>query len=95
MKVSVEMLLVVVAAFSLPNLFYRAEFNIPVLIFAALLWQRRVSTAAHLIVLSWIVELYRLIYLAVTDDKDLNDQKKPFLMVMTILAFVLKVTVPI
>lgn len=55
MKVTVEVLLIIVAAFSLPNLFYRAEFNIPILVFAALLWQRRVSTAAHLIVLSWLV----------------------------------------
>lgn len=95
MKVTVEMLLIIVAAFSLPNFFYRAEFNIPILIFAALLWQRRVSTAAHLIVLSWLVELYRLIYLAVTDDKDLSEQKKPFLLTLTILAFVLKVPLKI
>lgn len=38
MKVTVELMLIVVAAFSLPNLFHRAEFNIPILVFAALLW---------------------------------------------------------
>jgi hypothetical protein len=68
---SVEIILVLLAVVSLPNLFYRAEFNIPILLFAAAVWQKRVSTCAHLIVLSWAVELYRLINLLVTDDKDL------------------------
>ncbi len=93
MKVTVELMLIVVAAFSLPNLFHRAEFNIPVLVFAALLWQRRASTAAHLIVLSWLVEFCRLLFLAITDDEDFVSQKKPALMTFTILAFILKVTV--
>lgn len=93
MKVTVELMLVVVAAFSLPNLFHRAEFNIPLLVFAALLWQRRVSTAAYLIVISWAVEFFRLLFLAITDDTDYSSQKKPALMTFTILAFILKVTV--
>ena len=90
--VSVEIMLVLLAVVSLPNLFYRAEFNIPILLYAAAVWQKRVGTCAHLIALSWAVELYRLIYLVVTDEKDLEPQKQPFLMVSTILAFVLKVT---
>mgnify|MGYP000983092343 FL=1 len=89
--VSVETILVLVAAVSLPNLFYRAEFNVPILLFAAVVWQKRPETSAHLIVLSWGVELYRLAHLLITDDVDLEPQKKPFLLVITILAFVLKV----
>lgn len=84
-------MLLVLAAISLPNLFYRAEFNIPILIFAAAVWNHRISTAAHLIVLSFIVELYRLINLAITNDKDLEPQKKTLFMTLTIIAFVLKV----
>ena len=86
-----EILLIVLALISVPNLFYRAEFNIPILLFAAVIWRSRLGTAAHLIVLSWPVELYRLIYLAITEDKDLEPQKKVVLMVLTILAFVGKV----
>jgi hypothetical protein len=52
---SVEIILVLLAAVSLPNLFYRAEFNIPILLFAAALWQKRQSTSAHLIILSFLV----------------------------------------
>lgn len=68
---SVEIMLLLLAVVSLPNLFYRAEFNIPILLYAAAMWQKRVSTCAHLILLSWAVELYRLIYLLITNDKDL------------------------
>lgn len=89
--VRAEILLIVLALISVPNLFYRAEFNIPILLFAAAVWRTRLATAAHLLMLSWPVELYRLIYLAGTDDVDLQPQKKAVLLVLTIVGFVGKV----
>lgn len=88
---SVEGALLAIAFISLPNLFYRAEFNVPLLLFAAVCWGNRVSTCAYLILLSWGVDIYRVLTLVAYDDPHLDPQRKPLLLASTIVAFVLKV----
>lgn len=88
---SVEAALLAIAFISLPNLFYRAEFNVPILLFAAACWRNRVSTCAYLIVVSWGVDLYRVLTLLAYDDPHLDPQRKPLLLISTVAAFVLKV----
>lgn len=88
---SVEIAFIVIAFISLPNLFYRAEFNVPLLLFAAVCWRNRVSTCAYLIVISWAIDFYRLITLVAYDDAHLDPQRKPLLLISTIAAFTLKV----
>ena len=65
---SVEIALVAIAFISLPNLFYRAEYNVPLLLFSAVSWNIRVSTCAYLLIISWGVDLYRVLTLLVYDD---------------------------
>jgi hypothetical protein len=90
---SVEAALLAIAFVSLPNLFYRAEFNVPLLLFAAACWQKRVSTCAYLIVVSWCIDLYRILTLLVYDDPHLDSQRQPLLIVSTLTAFLLKVPI--
>ena len=92
---SVELAFIAIAFISLPNLFYRAEFNVPLLLFAAASWQTRISTSAYLLVLSWAIDLYRIITLLAYDDRHLDPQRKPLLLISTISVFILKVTVEI
>ena len=54
-EVTTELMLLVLAALCLPNLFYRATFNIPVLVFASLIWQKNNSLASQLLIISWII----------------------------------------
>jgi hypothetical protein len=91
---SVEAALLAIAFVSLPNLFYRAEFNVPLLLFAAACWRTRLSTCAYLIVFSWGVDLYRVLTLLVYDDPHLDEQRKPLLLISTLAAFLLKVPLP-
>lgn len=91
---SVEAALLAIAFISLPNLFYRAEFNVPLLLFAAASWRTRVSTCAYLIIISWGVDLYRIVTLVAYEDTHLDPQRKPILLISTIAAFVLKVIHP-
>ena len=65
---SVEIALVAIAFVSLPNLFYRGEYNVPLLLFSAVSWNTRVSTCAYLLVISWGIDLYRVLTLLVYDD---------------------------
>lgn len=88
---SVEIAFVAIAFISLPNLFYRAEFNVPLLLFAAVCWKNYTSSTAYLLILSWAIELYRLLTLLVYDDPHLEPQRKPLLLASTIAAFLLKV----
>lgn len=89
---SVEAALLVIAFISMPNLFHRAEFNVPLLLFAAVSWRNRMSTCAYLIVISWGIDLYRIVTLVGYEDEHLAAQRKPILLVSTIACFVLKVT---
>lgn len=88
---SVEAALLVIAFISLPNLFHRAELNVPLLLFAAASWRTRVSTCAYLIVVSWGIDLYRIVTLVGYEDAHLDPQRKPILLASTITVFVLKV----
>lgn len=88
---SVEIAFIAIAFISLPNLFYRAEFNVPLLLFAAVCWQNYTSSTAYLLIISWVLELYRLLTLLVYDDRHLDEQRKPLLLISTITAFVMKV----
>lgn len=65
---SVEAALLVIAFISLPNLFHRAEFNVPLLLFAAVSWRNRMSTCAYLIIISWGIDLYRIVTLVSYED---------------------------
>ena len=88
---SVEIMLVVLAALCLPNLFYRATFNIPILIFAAVIWTSQSTLAAQLLIISWVIELYQLLDILISSNQFVNPQKNPVLLTFTILVFVLKV----
>lgn len=65
---SVEASLLIIAFISLPNLFFRAEFNVPLLLFAAACWRVRVSTCSYLIAISWCIDIYRILTLLAYDD---------------------------
>ena len=86
-------MLVILALLCLPNLFYRATFNIPFLLFAVIMWSRNKSLASQLIVVSLFVELYQLLDILITNNHFVNPQKNPVLLTFTILVFVLKVAV--
>ena len=88
---SVELLLVILAALCLPNLFYRATFNIPILLFAAITWKTNNSLASQIIIISWIIEFYQLLDILISNNKFVSPQKNPVLLSFTILVFVLKV----
>jgi len=64
----VEAAFLIIIVVSLPNLIYRAEFNVPLLLFAAATWRNYTSTSAYLLVFSWALDLYRMITLLVLDD---------------------------
>jgi hypothetical protein len=87
----VETAFLIIVVVSLPNLVYRAEFNVPLLLFAATAWKNYTSTSAYLLVFSWALDLYRVITLLVLDDPHLASQQKPILIVSTIITFILKV----
>jgi hypothetical protein len=91
---SVEVAFLAIAFISLPNLFYRAEFNVPLMLFAATCWSTRISTCAYLIVISWAIDLYRILTLVAYDDQHLDPQRKPLLLISTFAAFALKVSSP-
>ena len=86
-------MLVGLAALCLPNLFYRATFNIPLLIFIAIIWKSNNSLASQLLIISWGIEFYQLLDILVQNNKFVNPQKNPVLLSFTILVFVLKVVV--
>lgn len=88
------MVCVAIALISLPNLFHRAEFDVPLLLFAAAIWQRAKSTCCYLVLFSILMSLYRVILLVPTYDEELAEQRKPLFLVCTILAFVCKVHSP-
>ena len=90
---TVEIVFLAIAFISLPNLFYRAEFNVPLLLFAAVCWQKHIASSAYLLVISWAIELYRVVTLLAYDDPHLDPQRKPLLLISTLLAFVLKVLI--
>ena len=94
-KVSTEVMLIVLALLCLPNLFYRATFNIPFLLFAVIMWPRNKSLASQLIVVSLVIEFYQLLDILVTNNHFVNPQKNPVLLSFTILVFVLKVNLSI
>lgn len=64
----------------------------PLLLFAAATWRLRVSTCAYLIAFSLCVDVYRVLTLVAYDDAHLEEQRKPLLLMSTLLAFLLKVT---
>ena len=90
--VSTEVMLLVLAALTFPNLLYRATFNIPILLFLAIIWKHKTSLAAQLLVISWVIELYQLLDIVIANNRYVNPQKNWFLLTLTILVFILKVT---
>jgi hypothetical protein len=91
---SVEVMLLGLALLCLPNLFYRATFNIPLLCFVALIWKTRHTLASQLLVVSWLIELYQLLDILVNNNLYILPQKLPVLLAFTVLVFVLKVPLP-
>ena len=91
---SIEILLLVLAALCLPNLFYRATFNIPILLYSAVVWSKKNTLACQLLVISWFIELYQLLDILATNNHYVNPQKNPVLLTLTVLVFVLKVPHP-
>lgn len=52
---SVEIIFLLILLVSLPNLFYRAEFNVPLLLFTAISWTHHKSTSVYLLLISWFM----------------------------------------
>lgn len=48
---------------ALPNLYYQAEYNVPLMFFFFVVWESPAYRAAvtYLLVLSWLVDLYTLL----------------------------------
>ena len=90
--IATEWMLAILALLCFPNLLYRATFNIPILLFAAITWEKYNSLAAKLLIISLFIELYQLLDIIITNNKFINPQKNPFLFSMTCIVFVLKVT---
>ena len=61
------------------------------LAFIAIIWQKNNTLAAQLLIISWIIELYQLLDIVISNNKFVNPKKNPILLTLTILVFVLKV----
>lgn len=52
-----------IALLALPNLYYHAEYNVPLMLFAYLLWDKVIykPTIIYLVVFSWVIDLVSIV----------------------------------
>lgn len=59
----IDKLFLIVAIVALPNMYHRAEYNVPLMIFCFVMWDKPAyhSIIAYLLVFSWMIDVIRLV----------------------------------
>ena len=82
MILPIDKLFILLGVVSLPNLYHKADYNIPLMIFCFLTWNLPYrSIITYLLIISWVVDLIRLL-LTLSKDPD-SDNKDPTLVLIT------------
>lgn len=63
MAPALDKLFLFIAIIAMPNLYYRAEYNVPLMLFCMNVWHsiRHRPATMYLIVFSWVIDIYCII----------------------------------
>lgn len=87
-----DKLFLLIAIIALPNLFYRAEYNVPVFIFCFALWHSTThkSTILYILILSWLIDIFSILKtISIVTE---SDSLPTLVLIIQVIVFFLKVT---
>lgn len=92
MSPPLDKLFLLIAIIALPNLFYRAEYNVPIFIFCFALWHSRThkSTILYILILSWFIDIFCILKtIAIVTE---SDSIPTLVLIIQVIVFFFKVT---
>lgn len=91
MAPALDKLFLFIAIIAMPNLYYRAEYNVPLMLFCMSVWHsiRHRPATMYLIVFSWVIDIYCIIMSII--DSQQEKSKPKIVLILQIAVFVLKV----
>lgn len=86
-------LFLLIAIIAMPNLYYRAEYNVPLMLFCFGVWQslQHRPVMVYLIIFSWLVDIYCILRSLAASQEDTTKPK--IVVILQITVFVLKVPI--
>lgn len=89
---SIEVVFFFLAVVSLPNLFFRGEYNTAVFFFSCGCWTSQYkTTVVYILLLSWLIDAYSLISYIADSKHGLNIPGREMVFWITFFLFVVKV----
>ena len=87
----IDKLFLLIAIIAMPNLYYRAEYNVPLMLFCFGVWHSVAHRGAivYLNIFSWLIDIYCIFRTIAAHQNDTN--KPRILLIVQIIVFVLKV----
>ena len=95
MAPAIDKLFPIVAIVAMPNLYYVAQYNVPLMLFCFGVWYsvRHRPVTMYLLLFSWIIDIYCILRTITANQQGANTPK--IVLIIQIAVFVLKVNIPI
>lgn len=86
-----DKMFLIIALVAMPNLYYRAEYNVPLMLFCFGVWSslKHRAIIIYLLLFSWLIDAYCLLRTAIKSDE--NKTEPPIVLILQITVFGLKV----
>lgn len=86
-----DKIFLLIAIIAMPNLYYRGEYNVPLMLFCYGVWQsiRHRPATMYLLIFSWLIDIYCIIRSII--DSQQPQPKPKIVLILQIVVFVLKV----
>lgn len=95
MKISIDKIFLVLGIMAFPNLFFRGQYNVPLMLFCFICWNDQFKHfIMYLLIFSWMIDAYLLFEYITKKQDELayeEGQKSQVVLVISIIIFTIKV----
>ena len=93
MALPIDKLFLVIAIIAMPNLYYRAQYNVPLMLFCFGVWHsvRHRAATVYLNIFSWVIDIYYILRTLAANQEETTQPR--IVIILQIAVFVLKVQI--